>query len=371
MDMIKHLQKWRVIMKEPEILSQINNILEEVTPRNFTDLKEKLKTEKRKQKKKLRFGFAAACLVLLLIGGATVTADQLTGTNFFYQFYLDRRREPPKSQVYLAPEQYKEISSRSVGKVVDSDELKIEVLGAVATGNVGSVMLRFTVKNAENVLKEKGIYTEGRFGFNEESGGTLFQDAQGGSIGYHYIPLNGNSGEVQFEILYTVIGKEKMTGKQYSIELAGLAFHTQEKIKGIYKKKWKIDIDFDKEVDYTKTILLDQDILLGNKYVTLTKIELTPYSCIFSFEKRTTKDSDLDIVMEELEKKSDKAIIYFPEASIDKKAFSYSISGGRADEFGNLEPDVIYCKASLFFKEPIMVDNVKNIKFNGKRYYLK
>ncbi|WOO34740.1 hypothetical protein R2R35_13110 [Anaerocolumna sp. AGMB13020] len=358
-------------MKEPEILSQIDNILEEVTPRNITALKEKLKTGKHKQKKKLRLSFAAACLVLLLISGATVTANQLTGTNFFYQFYLDRRREIPRSQVYLGPEQYKEISSRSVGKTADSDELKIEVMGAVATGNVASVMLRFTVKNAENVLKEKGIYTEGRFGFQDESGGTLFQEAQGGSIGYQYLPLKGNSGELQFEIIYTVIGKEKIAGKQHSIELAGLQYYTQEKIKGVYKKKWKIDIDFDKEVDYTRTILLNQEVLLGKKYVTLTKIELTPYSCIFSFEKRTTKASDLDIVMEELEKKSDKAVIYFPEASIDKKAFSYSVGGGRADDFGNLEPDVIYCKASLFFKEPIMVDNVKNIKFNGKRYYLK
>jgi hypothetical protein len=368
-------------MNERRILSQINDTLVKITPNNLPTIKEKLmkreKEEMNTVKSLLSKGFriaAVACLLVILAGTVTVAANKLTGADFFHMFYPEESSQNADNQVYMGLDQYREISSSTVGTVVDTDEIIIEVLGAVATGNVSSVMLRITAKQLDTVLINNGILLQGNYCFNDSTGGSLFKDFEDASYRYYYSVEEEDLQPNQFDILYTVIKKETVTEKQYTIEFNNFGYFSKNNgFVTLYNNKWDILIDFDTEADYTKTINLDKEILIDNKYVTVNQISVTPFSCSIDIQGRILEDSDIVKILHELDELNDELTIQFNDTIIiDKNSFTHSAMGGRADKDGTINQEgIVYYHSTIMFNKPILVNNIEAIVFHGEKHNLK
>ncbi len=366
-------------MNELDLFAKIDDILEKSTPDNFQIIKEEIQkkeNEKRNASKWLSLkGLRVAtitCLLFVLVGSATVAADKLLGTDFFRIFSLDDTSNNTDNQVYMGFDQYEEIGSSTFGTVVDTDELAIEVLGAVATGNAATVIIRVTAKQLDTVLINNGILPQGNYCFNDTTSGSLFDDYQDASYRYYYCLEDEDLQPNQFIVLYTVIKKAPFTGKEYTIELRDFGYF-KDVFVSLYDKSWDISINIDTQADYTKTINLDKEILVDNNYVTIKQMSITPFSYSIEIEGRIKEDTEFREVLREMDELNDELTVSFLNNTIlDNRAFTHCVVGSRADKDGNINQEgMVYCHLSIMFNKPIVVNNVDAVRFNGEYYSLR
>ncbi|MDF2540831.1 MAG: hypothetical protein K0S47_549 [Herbinix sp.] len=364
-------------MNEHNILSQINDTLKEATPDNLQVIKDKI--QKIEEEKRIviakvltkRMRFALACLIIILAGGVTVFANTMTGGDFFHMFYTKENSQNAEDQVYMGLEEYKEISSSTIGIVVDTNEIAIEVLGAVATGNVASVMLRVTAKELDTVLLNNGVLPQGNYCFNDNTGGSLFEDYENASYRYYYSLEEVDLQPNQFDILYTVARKETITGNQFTIELNKFGYFSKEKgFDVLYDNHWNVVISFDSIADYTKSFNYNKEVILDNHSFTMKQIAITPFSCSIELEGILPEDSDIGNIVSQLDELNDKLTLYFNEDTIlDNNAFSHSALGGRADKNGVLsEEGMVYCHSYIMFDKPVLVEKITAIVFHDEKF---
>ncbi len=364
-------------MSELDILSRINDILEKSTPDNLPIIKEKIQkreNEKRNASKCLSSKWlkvaAIACLLLVLGGGVTVAADKLLGTDFFRIFSLNQKSHNTDDQVYMGLDQYEELSSSTFGTVVDTDELAIEVLGAVSSGNAATVILRVTAKQLDTVLINNGILPQGNYCFNDVTNGSLFEDYQDASYRYYYSLEDEDLKPNQFNLLFTVIKKEAITGKEYTIDLRSFGYFSEGRFATLYNNSWDISINFDTQVDYTKTAYLDKTIFLANQYVTIKQMSITPFSCIIEIEGKIQEDTEFKSILRKLDELNDELTISFHNnAILDQRAFTHYVIGDRADKDGNINQEgMAYYHLTIMFDRPILVHNIDAVHFHGEKY---
>ena len=367
-------------MNELNILSKINDILVKSTPDHFPIIKEIILKEENKKRNTSKWVLskwfrvvAVTCLIFIIGGSVTVAADKLIGKDFFHLFYLGENSQNTDDQVYMGYDQDKEISSSTFGLVVDTDEIAIEVLGAVSTGNAATVILRVTAKQLDSVLINNGILPQGNYCFNDQTGGSLFDDFQDASYRYYYSVEDGELQPNQFNILYTVIKKEVITGKQYTIELNKFGYFSKSGFNTLYYGKWGVSINFDTQADYTKTIYLDKEIVVDNKYVTIKQMSITPFSCSIDIQGRIPEEADFRSLLNKLDKLNDELKISFNKnILLDSNSFTHCAQGGRADEYGNINQEgMVYYHLAIMFNKPILVNNVDTIYFNNEIYDIK
>lgn len=363
-------------MNELDIFSKINDILEKSTPDNYPIIKEKImkmENEKRNASKWLlsKWLRAAAVICLLLIAGGSVTvaANKLAGKDFFHLFDLDETSEYADDQVFMGDDQYKEISSSTFGTVIDTDEIAIEVLGAVSSGNAAMVILKVTAKQLDTVLINDGILPQGNYCFGYTANGSLFDDFQDASYRYYYSLEDKELQPNQFKILYTVIKKEAITGKSYTIELDQFG-HFSGRFVSLYNRIWGFTINFDTQADYTKTAYLNKVILVDDKYVTIKQMSITPFSCSIDIQGRIQEDTDFRRILSRLDELNDELKIRFKNNTVlDNHSFTHSGMGSRADKDGNINQEgMVYCHLAIMFNKPILVNNIDAVYFNGEKY---
>lgn len=366
-------------MNELDILSKVNDIISKSTPDNFSIIKEEIQkkeNEKRYTSKWLSPKWLRVvpitCLLFILGGSVTVAADKLIGTDFFHLIFLNETTNNTDDQVFMGYDQYKKISSNTFGTVVDTDEISIEVLGAVSTGNAATVILRVTAKQLDSVLINNGIPPQGNYCFNNTTGGSLFDNCQDASYRYYYSVEDEDLQPNQFSILYTVNKKEAIKEKE-TIELERFGHFSENRFTTLYHEIWDISINFNTQADYTKTSYLDNKILVDNKYVTIKQMSITPFSFSFDIEGRILEDTEFREILNKLDELMDELTVSFKNSTIlDNRVFTHYTMGGRVDKDGNINQEgMVYFHLTIMFNKPILVDNVEAVYFHGEKYSLR
>jgi hypothetical protein len=225
------------------------------------------------------------CLLLLFSGSITAFAYHLSGGDFFRQFFTDRMEhasETEYSSVDLS--QLNDMASDTIGIVVDTDEITIDVMGAIVCKNTASILLRVTANQLDSVLIEGDHGPVRNYRFLDNTYGNLFKDCRVVSYRYYYSDEKKDLGKNQLEILYTVIKKEDMQGKQYEMGLEDFGSNrnkTNNRIAGfniLYQDNWKFTIDFPAESSNAKTLDInkqvpDHDIIVNN--INITPLAMT------------------------------------------------------------------------------------------------
>jgi len=230
---------------------------------------------------------AVVILIVTLLTGVSATAYTLSGGDFFKQFFADKANSSKYS--YMNTEQLDNMASSTVGTVVDTDEITIDVMGVIVSGNTVKIMLKVTANQLDSVLYDTGIEPLMNYRFNDDTSGSLFEDFGMASTSYYYSDKEESLAPNQYEILYTVIGKSTFEKEKYTIVLKNFGYFAIGDGPGtdfvsIYDSSWQFDIGFDSGSDTSKSVFINKQITAGSYRFILKSVNITPLACTVSLE---------------------------------------------------------------------------------------
>ena len=315
--------------------------------------------------KKYYLKLVVATMILVFTMGSivVVAAQYISGGEFFANFFNNiANNDINNSYKYMNTEQLNSLATSTIGTVIDTDEITVDVLGVIKSGNTASIMLKVTANQLDSVLYDNGIETLKNFRFNDNAIGSLPECTEQISYRFYYSDEDKSLESNQFKILYTFMGINNFDKKSYSLGFDKFGYFTKGNgnltdFVSIYDNKWNFDISFDTESNSYKTILVNKSITINNFNITVDVININPLACTISF--RPEEYSDL------MYKKisgcvSDFKIILDDGKILDSSQFDYSSIGKSKEK--ELE-------AILKFIVPISVDDIDSIvlfdsKFN-------
>lgn len=312
---------------------------------------------------------AAAILIVLLLAGVCSAAYTLSGGDFFKQFFVDKaNNDVGIDYSHMNTEQLNNMASSTVGTVVDTDEITINVIGVISSGNTAEIMLKVTAKQLDTVLHDTGIEPLKNYRFNNDLGGSLFRNFETVSTRYYYSDEDKSLAPNQFKILYTLIGTDNFKKDQYSIELRKFGYFTLgdgagTHFKSIYDDCWQFKVAFDSKTDSSKSILVNKQVTFAGYNFIFNSVNVTPLACTISLEcnqDRKYLNEYLDEIFMAFTKGTDDCFITLADGiTLRSDQFKKSVSGGEEG-----------FTVVLTFNVPVTVNDIVSLSLFGTEYSL-
>jgi hypothetical protein len=340
-----------------------------MAPNNFAIIREKILAEDVKHKnyrvpsRMLRVSLITI-LFLLFAGSVTVAAYNLTGADFFKKYFGDKINNNDLNYNQLDLDQLDEMSSSTIGTVVDTDEITIDVLGIISNGNTAKIMLRITANQLETVLRETDMGPLQNYRFNDDCGGTLWEYFDNGSIGYYYSDEVDELAPNQFEILYTIVGYEPYNGKQYTLELSKFGYFTSNAVNqfvSLYDKRWSFQINLDSMSNSYKAIYINKPTNYMSNEFNIYKVQITPFACGIEVQFSAVSDDIASEMSRFIYDEIPNIKLNFSDGSVLNSSYFDNYSSGG---------DISGSKMYIPFSVPIAVDDVVSITIFGTDYEL-
>lgn len=337
----------------------LNNLINNTnTPKNFINFS------------KFRYQSAAAIIIILImLGGISVAAQRLTGGGFFTQFFNNLVSDDANTDYgFMNTEQLNEMDSNIVGTVIDTNELKIDILGIVVSGNTAKLMVEITANELDSVLYDNGFETLKNYRFNGE---TLESSANIDEIStrYYFSDEDTALAPNQFKILFTIISKKPFHDEIYSMEFDKFGYFTNSIDKSgtnfvtIYDSNWEFDftLNTDSHTDSSKLIFINKPITIGNKDLIIDSIKITPLASTIKLKCKSGSgysDEYYNNIFKDFSNGLDNITFQLDDDyNIDNKHFM--ISGSKYENI---------IEANIIFNVPISVDKVKSITLFDATY---
>lgn len=350
-------------------MSDFNDFKKIKTP---TEWKERLyaKTTERQissvRRKRLPLTVTAV-IVLAVILSTSVLAVSLIGGDFFRQMFINKAETTKNSYDYMNVDQLRSIAGTTIGTVLDSDELKIEIMDVISSGNMVMVMLRFTAKELESVLFDTGYETLMNYRFGSDNDGSLFENMDQTSIRYYYSDNDPTLAKNQFEILYTIVNHHIFKAGTYSIKLKDFGYYVSNGktlvLEPLHKGKWEFQVELADGNEYSHTALLRKPVTVNGYNFILEDIRITPMSCtsVFSYDS----NDESSAIFKSFSSNVESLTITLSDGTIlTKDDFSYSISSG-SDGMGNPISAIVI---NLTFNLPITAECVREFSIFNKTF---
>ncbi|MBR0596672.1 hypothetical protein [Sinanaerobacter chloroacetimidivorans] len=309
-----------------------------------------------------------AAFMIVVLSCSAAAAYTLSGGDFFKQFFEDKANNDAGNDYnYMNTEQLNDMASSTVGTVVGTEYLTIDVMGVIVSGNTAKIMLRVTANQLDSVLYDNGMEPLENYRFHDAVSGSLFNDFEMGSIGYYYSDKNENLAPNQFEILYTLIGKGDFEKAQYTIELKDFGyfdFSREDQFAPLYSGSWQFNVAFDPDSDTSKSLFIDKNIMIGGYSFSLNSVNITPLACTINLKCNEGDEVYLDKHITEIfktfnEESKDCSLMLANGTTLSSGQFDVSPSGG-AEGFTLI----------LVFNGPITVDSIVSLSLFGIEYSL-
>ncbi len=312
---------------------------------------------------------AAAILIVLLLAGVCSAAYTLSGGNFFKQFFVEKaNRDTASNYRYMNTEQLNKMASSTVGTVVNTDEITIDVMGVITSGNTTKIMLKVTANKLDSVLYDTGIEPLNNYRFNDDTRGSLFSNFATASIGYIYSNKDKSLASNQFKILYTLIGTDIFKKGQYTLALKNFGYFTSGSgtvtdFVSIYDKSWQFDIAFDSQSDTSKNVFINKGVTFEGYTFIFNSVKVTPLACTIRLECNQDRhyfNEHSNAISKDFAKGTDDCSVTLANGTI--------ISGDQIEKnvFGGEEGYTVV----LTFNVPVTVNDVVSLSLFGTEYAL-
>jgi hypothetical protein len=309
--------------------------------------------------------FSFVCIALL-IGTTTALAYTFYGGNFFINFFTQRIRTE-KEQNYIDTTQLNAMASTSLGKAIDTDTMRIDIMDVLTSGNTVTLMLQVTAKQLDSVLLKTDLPPLQNYRFNEELGGNLFDHMYCGSIEYIYSDQDSSLAANQFEILYTLVAYDSVIKGDYSLELRNFGYYTTEtpQFHILYDESWSLTLSLNNVKDISKTSLISAELEKDGYPLLFDRIQITPLSCtmLFTFESGKDSKKQFDAFGKGVENTQ---IILKDGTVLTKEDFNLTWGSG-SDGNGNYAP--LYL-VTLQFNVPVNIGNIQAVETFDSRWEL-
>lgn len=312
---------------------------------------------------------ATAVIVLVAILSTSALAVSLMGGDFFRQMFINKAETTKNAYDYMNVDQLRSIAGTTLGTVLDSDELKIEVMDIISSGNMAMVMLRVTAKELESVLFNTGYETLMNYRFGSDTDGSLFKNMDQTSIRYYYSDDDPTLAKNQFELLYTIVNHHIFKAGAYSIKLKDFGYYvsngTALVLEPLHKGKWEFQVELADGNEYSHTALLRKPVTAGGYNFTLEDIRITPMSStiVFSYDSNDESSAIFKAFSSNVENLN---ITLADGTILTKDDFSYSISSG-SDGAGNPISAIF---VNITFNIPITTKSVREFSIFSETFLI-
>lgn len=218
-----------------------------------------------------------ALLCICLLSGCGKSSEPVVrpGAEYFTTYYKDK-----ETPARLNSEELRYMASSTYGTVVDTEELSIEVDGALFCGSTAEIALRVTAKELDSALGENGRH----YKFGDECAmlmiDTLGRNCYPLEPSYTYCDTDESLAPNQFLLHYRFSTHEPLTMETLTIPLQDFGhFNDRWRFVPLYEGKWQVPIAVDPVADLSRQVTPQAELTAGGYRFTVEKIRLTPLSC--------------------------------------------------------------------------------------------
>ncbi len=306
---------------------------------------------------------SAACIILILRGSIFALADNLNGGDFFKQLFSSRIDPNSTASSNSAdPEQLDHMSSETIGTVVDTEELTVDVMGILVSGNAAKIVLRVTANQLDSVIDEDGSAHRTNYEFEDPCRGNLFDDFEALSYRYYYSYEMPDLKDNQLEIEYTLVKKYNLEGKQFEITLD--RFGTRNDVQGaltflkpLYYDTWTFPVSMPSTGSTYKTICFNRPLGIMNYGITLKDINITAFSIMVHLSCSADPEEYYRQIYDYFKDNANLRVNFKNGAVLTERDFDEYTPGG--SDIGDLH-------LTISFAVPVNVNDIKSISLLGE-----
>ena len=304
----------------------------------------------------LRLGMAAV-LAAVLAGSAL--AYSLTGGEFLTQVFGVFGRELGLDGGVVNTEQLAHMGSAELGVILETDEMRFELLDAVSGGSMSMTALRVTCKGLDRVIEEDA---EGNCKWQamfSDVGGTMMSfdsplSSMGSGMSYRYDAAYGPLKPDQFYLLLNTNSDEPVQAGTYTVVLHDLVKDGMDGQKEILRTgDWTLEIPLADGEKYARTVDTGGIYTLGAADYRLERVQYSPLSMnLFFTGVNAWKEGDRFTF-------DDYSITLKNGEVLEGEWFFCGISSGGSPD----GPEK--ARVTLEFNAPLDVEQIASVQFNG------
>lgn len=220
----------------------------------------------------------SAALILSLFAGCAAKAEPETPiTANGVQRYYERRAASDTEHDYsrMSLESLDKMSI-GTGSAVDTDELRLELTGAVRCGESAEIVLRCTAKNLSTVLRDGATPKNYRFS-DETVPLTMSGSFDAVSFAYIFSDEDDTLAPNQFELHYWLVQYPSIPDS-ITLTLTNFGYYDGP-FTPIIEGIWTVDVAFDAAENTARTANVQQTLTAGNVSFLLENVQISPFAC--------------------------------------------------------------------------------------------
>ena len=213
--------------------------------------------------------------------------DELSGAAAIRQYYLEKaEKDTTHDYSHMDLSTLDGLASGTIGNVVDTDELSIDVMGAVISRNAAEIILRITAKQLDTLVYDNGIPPLSNYRFRDETAlfgrQTFGEKAYSVDHWYTYSQSEGRLAGNQCELHYFIRYPEPLETDNLIIPLTDFGYYkTAAEFVPVYENTWQVSIANDALSDSSRMIGGEREITVGDYRMSVEDITVSPLMCSF------------------------------------------------------------------------------------------
>jgi hypothetical protein len=309
-----------------------------------------------------------AVIALAVLFAGTALAYALTGGAFFSRLFEQKAETDPTAYSYIDVSQLPEIAGTTSGMVVDTNELRIDVIDVVSSGNDAMIALRVTAKQLDSVLRYTGWDEVPLNNYRFDSAVDLqFRDTKSCSYEYIYSDEDRTLVDNQFYLVLTITSLDGIKSSTYNINLGTFGYYDRLSSAGsgvgitaVYQGPWTIEFNLSGDTTHSRTVFLNQNVDIDNYKYNIKNVYLSPFSSTIVIAYDGEPDLSSQRFKAVMDAASDLAL-YLKNGTLLEQ-YDFSATTG-----GNDWPDSTYL-ITLNFAVPVDVENIGILHIFGNDY---
>ncbi len=221
-------------------------------------------------------------------GAPAPAVPELWGADALRQYYFEKAEaDTDHDYSHMDLSVLSGIASGTRGTVADTEELTIDVVGALITGNTAEIVLRVTAKELDSLLYDNGNPALKNYRFGDATALFLRQTFGNSdcTIDFWYTYSEDDSRLVanQLELHYLLHYQEPIDSDRCTIPLTDFGYYDPASPGFVtrYKDTWTVEIALDPADDYDRRIPLGEDVSVGEYRFSVDSALVSPLACTF------------------------------------------------------------------------------------------
>ena len=222
-----------------------------------------------------------AALILSLFTGCAAKAAPETpaaaaSADSIRRYYERRAAADAEHDYSLMSLETLDAMSTGTATAVDTDELRIELTGAVRSGESAEIVLRCTAKKLDTVLRDGGTPKNYRFG-DETAQLMMSGSFDTVSFVYTFSDEDNTLAPNQFDLHYWLVQYPSIPDS-LTLTLTNFGYYDAQ-FTPVLEGSWTVDVTFNADEKSVRTADVQQEIAADGVSFLVERVQISPFAC--------------------------------------------------------------------------------------------